>query len=266
MDLENQVETTATGTTDAPAESAAPAITDIDGISEFTFQGEKFTPDQLHKLMNEHKTFASQAEAYNKSKQFEENLDIDLENVLNDPTKYDKFKQTYPKAYHAVLDRFLQNNRPQSAQANNAQPALPKEFMQKFGHMEERLRFHEQRALDAEIANANAKIDTILPTVLKKYPMAIEDQILGRAEAILQSGQKLTDQTWERLARESHTAMQKRADQYYGAKLKEQKEKGQRGADTGPGGGTPGQAPAKPRSFDEAREAMIASLKSQKNG
>lgn len=249
----------------APAPEVVPSLTELDGLSEFTFQGERYTPDQLHKFLTEHKGYAQQAEDYKKEKEYSENLQIDLDNVLADPRLADKFKATYPKKYHGVLDRYLQTNGQTTAQSQTAQPpTLPKEFLSEFGQVKERLKFFEQRAYDAEVASANAKLDAIVPPLMKKFPMAIEDQVYTRAENILQSGQKLTEKTWERLVRESHESAQKRADQFYGEKMKSQLEKGQRGADVGPGGASPGQAPVKPKTFAEAQAAMMEHVRQQK--
>jgi hypothetical protein len=249
-----------------PAPEATPSITELDGLSEFTFQGQKFTPDQLHKIFGEHKTFSEQSSEYKKEKEYSDNLQIDLDNVLADPKLADKFKATYPKKYHAVLDRFLSTGGQSPAQSNPAQPTLPKEFQNEFQNVKERLQMFEQRAFQAEVESANAKIEAIVPKLLEKYPMADDSTVYTRAEQVLQAGQKLTDKTWERLVRENHEQNQKRADRVYGAKMKSQIEKGQRGQDTGPGGATPGQAPKRPRTFDEAREAALESLKSQRNG
>lgn len=251
----------------APAPETTPSLTELDGLSEFTFQGEKYTPDQLHKMFSEHKTYAEQVTEYKKEKEYADNLQIDLDNVLADPRLVDKFKALYPKKYHGVVDKYLQTGGQSPAQSQPAQSTqLPKEFLDKLNKQDERLAFFEQRAFQAEVESANAKIEAIVPKLLEKYPMAIEDQVYSKAEAVLQSGQKLTEKTWERIVRESHEAFQKRADRVYGAKLKSQLDKGQRGQDMGPGGATPGQAPQKPRSFAEAQEAMIASLKGQRIG
>jgi hypothetical protein len=254
----------------APAESAAapdtavadtPSITELDGLSEFSYQGQKYTPDALHKIMNEHKTYSEQVKNFSDDKKYFDNLDSDLEHVLNDPSLAQKFKTVYPPKFHSYVDKILRDKGQAPAPANNAPPALPKEFLNKFGAMEQRLNFFEKRAFDAEVQSANAKLEALMPPLLTKFPLANEDQVYTRAESILNSGQKLTDKTWERLVRESHESQQKRSDQYYSAKAKSQIEKGQRAQDTGPGGGTPGQSPRKPRTFDEAREQMLASLK-----
>ncbi len=262
-DLAPQVPNTAPAAEAAPAPETTP-VTDLDGLSEFTFQGEKYNPERLHQVFGEHKTWSEKIKDYEKESEYSNNLQIDLDNVLNDPRLADKFKATYPKKYHAILDRYLSTNGQAPAPATTAQPTLPKEFLNEFGQVKDRLKFFEQRAYEAEVASANAKLDSVLPPLFKKFEMANEDQVYARAEGILQSGQKLTEKTWERLVRESHEAMQKKADQVYGAKLKSQLEKGQRGADVGAGGATPGQAPVKIRTFDEAREAAIAALTSQR--
>ncbi len=250
----------------APAPEATPSLTELDGLSEFTFQGAKYTPDQLHKMFSEHKSYAEQADVYKKEKEYSDNLQIDLDNVLADPRLADKFKATYPKKYHAILDKYLATGGQAPAPSQPAQNAtLPREFQNEFMNVKERLSQFEQRAFQAEVESANAKIEAIVPKLLEKHPMADETDVYSKAEQVLQSGQKLTEKTWERLVRESHERFTKRADQVYGAKLKAQQEKGLRGQDTGPGGATPGQAP-KARTFDEAREQMLASIRGQKNG
>ena len=267
--LNTAVETGASSNNDAaaPAPEATPSLTELDGLSEFTFQGQKFTPDQLHKIFGEHKSFSEQSSEYKKEKEYSDNLQIDLDNVLSDPRLADKFKATYPKKYHAILDRYLSSNGQSTAQSNTAQNSqMPKEFLNEFGQVKERLQMFEQRAFDAEVASAGAKIDAILPKLLDTYPMADDKSVFAAAERVIQTGQKLTDKTWERLVRENHETNQKRADRVYGAKMKTQLEKGQRGQDIGSGGATPGQAPKRPRTFDEAREAALESLKSQRNG
>ncbi len=259
MDIDQAALTTAVeGAVSAPAPEAAsaPSMTELDGLSEFTFQGEKYTPDQLHKMFTEHKTFGEQAKNYSQYKKFDDNLETDLDSILQDPRLAERFKQVYPQKYHGIVDRLLRDQR-QATNPPTAQPALPKEFMNEFGQVKERLKFFEERAHQAEVTAASAKLDSILPPIFKKYSMAIEDQVYSRAENLLSQGQKLTDATWERLARESHDAAQKRADLFYGDKLKTQLDKGRSGRDVGPGGSTPGQAPNKPKSFAEATEEMM---------
>lgn len=258
MDMMDQVKTPAADTaTQAPETASQPSMTELDGLSEFTFQGEKYTPDQLHKMFTEHKTYGEQAKSFADQEKYDKNLETDLDNVLQDPRLAERFKQVYPQKYHGIVDRLLRDQRQATNPPASAQPALPKEFVNEFGQVKERLSFFEKRAHEAEVQAASAKLDAILPPIFKKYQMAVEDQVYQRAEVLLSQGQKLTEKTWDRLARESHETQQKRADQFYAEKLKEQVDKGQRGRDVGPGGATPGQGPSKPRTFDEAQAAMM---------
>jgi len=86
---------------------------------------------------------------------------------------------------------------------------------------------------------------------------------VGADQYALAKGQKLSDAAWERLVRESHEGISKKADQFYANKMKAQLDKGKQGKDIGAGGVTPGQAPRKPRNFDEAREQMLEHLKAR---
>lgn len=241
-----------------------PQILDLDGVSEFTFQGEKFNPDRFHKIFSEHKSYGEKVKEYEKNSVYEQNLDVDLDNVLQDPRLADKFKTIYPQRYHARLDRELKLRQGQAQDKPAQSASVPKEFMTKLEQMEQRMQFHETRAYEAEVAAASAKLEATLPPLFNKFKLANEDQVYSRAESLIQQGQKLTEKTWERLVRESHDTAKKKSDQEQSATLKIQMEKGQRGADVGPGGATPGSAPRKIRTFDDAREAAIASLTSQR--
>lgn len=243
----------------APSEqSQAQAAIDLDGVSEFTFQGQKLTPDQLLEIMNGYKTLSESQKSYAQEQKFIENLEADLDNVMKDPSLAQKFKEIYPPKFHPLVDKILRSSgQASAAQPNSAQNALPQELQQKFMTLEQRLKFFEDRAYQAEVASAQAQIDKITEPLFKKFPLAIEDQVFARAEAYIEKGHKLTEKVWERLIRESHETIEKRFDQVNGAKLKAQIEKGKRGADVGPGGATPGQAPMKAKTLEEAREQML---------
>lgn len=263
MDVENtQAAPVADTQTVAPEQTVSeqPQVTDLDGLSKWSFQGKEYTPDDWHKIYSGYESLSKESQSWKKEKQFADNLDLDLQNVLERPDLAPRFKAVYPQKYHTLLDKLLEKNGQAPAQNTPAQPSLPKEFLTDFEQMKQRLTWHEEKAYQAEVQAANAKLDSMLPPMFKKFEMANEEQVYARAEALLQKGQQLTEKTWERLVRESHEQTQKRADQVYSAKLKKQTEVGQRSADGGPGGAAPGQAP-KRMSFDDATEAMIAHVK-----
>jgi len=253
--------------TSAPAESAeTPKLTELDGLSEFSFGGKKFTPDKFQEILSQHDSWSGQVKEFGETKKFDENLEVDLDNVLQNPHLAQRFKEIYPKKYHGILDRLLKTGQA-SAQGQQTsqpqQPALPKEFLNEFGQTVNDVRFLKDHIFQAQVETANAKLDAILPPLFKKYPLANEEQVYARAEATLAKDQALSDAAWERLVRESHEGISKKADQFYNQKLKAQLEKGKQGKDVGPGGVTPGQAPKRARNFDDAYEEMIKHIQTR---
>jgi hypothetical protein len=245
---------------EAQAPEAAPAATqaaDLDGFSKFVFQGEEYTPDRLHEIVNGFKKYSETAKQREEREYYESNLRVDLPKLLKDPSLADAFRQSYPKEYHWYLESLPSKAQPDPAQSHAAQPALPPEVLEKIQKMEARLKFHDERTYNAEVKAATAEIDKITKPLYEKYDLADEDAVLAKADALLGQQVKLTPAVWERLIRENHEKMEKRADQRRDARLKSQLEKGRRAADVGPGGATPGQAPQGPRTLEEAREAML---------
>lgn len=265
MEVENTQNPALETAPDTQVESqASPEIVDLDGISRFSVQGQEYTPEQLSKIFNEHKRFSEDQSSYTKNKIYYDNLDIDLMNVRGNPQLAEVFKEKYPKEFHKYLRAVLQEERGEQApQGQKAQAGIPPEFLNEFGQVKRQLQSVLQESHQAKVEANLAKIDALLPPLLTKFPLASEDQVLTRAEAMLNSGVKLTDKTWERLARESHETNEKRWSTAQAAKMKEQTEKGQRARDTAPGGSAPGHAPVKPRTFAEAQEAFMAHAKSQ---
>lgn len=267
MDIENAqtpaVETTADAQVATPAAESAPQVVDLDGVSRFTVQGQEYTPEQLSKIFNEHKRFSEDNSSYTKNKVYHENLDIDLRNVRENPALASVFRERYPKEFHKFLNVVLQEERQQEAQGQKAPASgIPKEFLDDFGNVKRQLQSVLQESHQAKVEASLAKIDAMLPPLLNKFPMAIEDQVLARAEAALQGGVKLTDKSWERMVRESHEANEKRWNTAQSAKLKEQTDKAQRAKDTGPGGSAPGHAPVKPKTFADAEKAFMEHARS----
>ncbi len=247
----NQQETSAPETIES-----APKATELDGLSEFSFGGEKYTPDRFQEILSQYKTYETQAKEYSENKKFEENLETDLDNVLQNPHLAQRFKEIYPKKFHGIVDRMLKTGQAQAQgqQTSQQQQAqLPKELLQTVDDV----KFLKDHIFKTQVEAANAKLDALLPPLFKKFPLANEEQVYAKAEAVFAKNQPMTDAAWERLVRESHEGISKKADQFYSEKLKTQLEKGKQGKDVGPGGVTPGQAPKKAKNFDEAYQEML---------
>lgn len=246
------------------AEQTAAEILDLDGVSQFKFQGETFTPDRLTEVYQGFQKYGETSKYVEQDKNYWDNVQHDIEKVLKNPQRIGEFKQLYPERFHKLLDMAMGSSRQATETPANTQTpnALPKEVLDDIQGMKQKLSAFEQEKYQAQVEAASAKIDSILPKLLTKYELADEDKILFEAEKLLSKGHKLTDATWERLAREDHERTSKKSDKFYQAKLKEQITKGKQGADTGVGGTTPGQAPVRARTFADAETQMVAHLKS----
>ncbi len=254
-------QTTSTENVDAPA--PAPQPTDIDGISEFKFQGQSYTPEGLAKLLNEHRTNSQKLEESAKYRDYAENLEVDLEKVVNDPRLAAEFKKIYPKQYHAVVDRFI-GQRPPASQ-ETAQSTLPKEVQDRIDRLEQKLGEYDQQTHRAQVATSEAYLQKTVDPLFTKYPYAdteaARNAVFIKADQMIQQGYKMNEAAWDRLVKDTHLAIKKQADTLRQRELKEQLEKGKGAQDTGAGGSAPGQAPAKARTFAEATQEALRQIK-----
>lgn len=246
------------GTADQGA-AQAPSITSLDSLSEFEFQGEKYTPERLQEMLQGYQSYGRKVQEYESEAKYIKNLDIDLESVAQNPALASEFKRIYPQRFHALVDRLLGKSQGEQ----QTQGAIPKEFLNEFGQLKSGYQSMREQLHQMAVESANAKLEATLPKLWEKFPLAVEDAVLARAEGFLANGGKLTEQVWERLAKESHEAVRKKADSHYKKELQTQIHKGKEGGDIGPGGAAPGKAPPRTKTFDEAREQMIAHLKAQ---
>ena len=234
--------------------TAAPSITNLDSLSEFEFQGEKFTPERLQEIYKGYQTLSEQQKSAKSEDRYWSNLEADIDNVLQNPNLVEQFKRVYPQKFHTILNKLMSGKGEESQS-----PSLPKDVLARLSKIDQVEAQLHQHAVDA----ANAKIDAILPKLFTTYPLAVEDQVLARAEAFINKGRKLTDAMWERLAKESHEAVKKRSDAFYKKELDAQTNKGLQAQDIGTGGAAPGKAPPKIKTFDQARDGMLAAMKAQ---
>lgn len=237
----------------------ASSVVSLDSLKEFQWQGEKLTPERFQEIYNGYNTLSQERQNVEKYRDYVNNYEIDIQNVLEGRASADAFKQIYPREFHAKLEKAL--GKTQSDLSTKT--GIPKEFLNEFGQLKTGYEDLKARLHQMAVESANAKLEATLPRLWEKYPLAVEDAVLARAEGFLQSGGKLTDQVWDRLAKESHEAVSKKADVHYKKQLQTQVNKGMEARDIGPGGATPGKAPPKIKNFDDAREQMIAHLKSQ---
>lgn len=257
-----------TESTDGQTQEAAAQITDLDGLSSFTFQGKTYTPDQLNEVFQGHSKYGETSKYVNEDKNYWDNVFVDIDKVVSNPSLIDQFKKTYPERFHSILDRQLKVAQGQSSPNQNQsnpqgqnQGQDVKSLVEQL--LSERLKPIEQESYQAKVKAATAEIDATLPPLLNKYKLADEDKVLFRVEQLIQKGVKMTPGVWERVVREDHEQYQKRSDSFYKDQLKAQTDKAKQGQDTGSGGSVPGQSPNKPKTFADAEKAMIAHLRAK---
>lgn len=241
----------------APQEAQAPSVTDLDGLSEFRFQGKSYTPEKLASLFSEREKYAKDAEHANYAK----NLQIDLDYLLQEPSAIEKFKEIYPREYHALAEKYAKLSRPDaSTQESTPSTSLPKELVDKISGLESKVSRYERMAHEAEVAKQEAYLSKVVDPLFDKYGFASSDAVYAKAEALIAQGYQMSDSAWERLIKENHSANEKRFEARHQAKVKEQIEKGNQARDTGAGGNAPGHSQSAPKTWADARAQVYANL------
>ena len=82
-DVQNSAATEPAATIDANAAPPAPQSADLDSLSEFSFQGQKYTPTQLAKVLGDYQRMSQTMPEVEKYREYAENFEIDLEKVLS---------------------------------------------------------------------------------------------------------------------------------------------------------------------------------------
>jgi hypothetical protein len=254
--MNEQTDTTAVEQTEQAApEAAAPSVTDLDGLSEFRFQGKSYTPEKLAKYFKETESLQSTA----KYKEFADNLQVDLDFLLQDPSAIERFKQIYPREFHGLAEKYAKLSRPDASQPQSTPGnALPKEFLEKVNGLESKVQRYERMAHEAEVAKHEAYLQKTVDPLFQKYDFASSDAVYAKAESMIAQGYQMTDAAWERLIKENHSANEKRFEARHNAKVKEQIEKGNQAKDTGAGGSAPGHSQGAPATWEQARAHAYA--------
>jgi len=234
-------------TTETPEQ---PSIYDLDSAEKFKWQGREWTTKELQSAYMAHSDYTRKTQALAEERRFYDNLSVDLEAVKHNPNLLSEFKRVYPEKFHSYLN-YVQQKQPEG-QVQSQQSSIDPQFKERFERLERQLHEKEVSAIEAEL-------DVKFKQYSEKYPMADEEAVVARAQALLARGDKLTDETWDNLWKSVHDRYQKLADDYYGKKIKEQKSASHKAKDVGSGGGTVGHAPFKPKNLKEATDALLAS-------
>lgn len=235
--------------------SEQPSIVELDSLEKFKWKGREITPKDLESFAMMQSDYTKKTQAIAEERKYYENLEYDLEAVKRNPSLAEKFKSVYPEKYHKFLG-YVSPQQPQqsyqSTQTSQAQGMDP-EFMERFNRIEQELN-------ERKVAAVQAELDAKFEQLSKKYPFADEEAVIARAQALLDRGEKLTDQVWDKLWKGVNERYEKLAEARYQERLNKTKQAHASGKDSGAGGGTPGQAPRQPRTIKEASQFAMQEL------
>lgn len=247
---ESAVDATVNPQTPAPQNNqpTTQELIDLASVQKFKIDGKEMTFDQLKKQMMMHSDYTKKTQSVAEVQKYWKNLDIDLENVKSNPSLAAQFMQVYPKEFHKFLKTAGIREEVQEAK-QSGDPVL----LEKVERLEKYLHNNEVKAKEAEL-------DSIFAKHLTKYPEAIEDVVMAKAQVLLDQGAEPTQEFWEKLFKSNHDAMLKRMTERQQKVVSTQREANNKGRSTGKGGGTPGQAPVKTKMRDVA-DVMIGDLR-----
>lgn len=226
----------------------AQEIFDLETVEKFKFGGKEWTQKELTSSVMMNADYTRKTQELSKERKYYDNLDADLKTLQGNPALIDQFKQIYPEKFHRYLDFIQVANRENKSRQ---QAGMDPQFMSRLEQVESRFREQEINAIEAQL-------DAKFTVLSKKYPFADEEAVIARAERLLESkpkGEKaLSDSELEQLWKQVDSRGQELAKKHWGQRAQQQKEMNARGKDVAAGGGTPGQAPRRPRTIREASD------------
>lgn len=223
----------------------------LDKLEKFKFDGKEYTPEQIRNQMLMHSDYTKKTQAIAQEKKYLENLRYDVEAVKKNPALASEFRKLYPEQYHEILDILGLSGVSKQTQEDSSQnqASVDPQLMSKL----ERLESYVQ---EQETSKAEAILETTFAKMSAKYPDAIEDVVISRAQALMDQGVRGEEIPWEKLWKHEHDRVNKILEERQGRKLQTQRDANLKAKAPAQGGGIPGQAPAKPKLKDVADLAI----------
>lgn len=244
-------------------------VLELSKADKFLWEGKEMTPEELRQSMLRQKDYTKKTQAHAEERRkfeeekrsyslqreqeetFQNNYEIDIQNVLRDPSLVEKFKEIYPPKYHAALEKSMNSffGDPNSPKRNESL------LEQRLRSVESRFQAREKEiaksAYEQEVSKNSEILESNISRFSQKYPLADEDSVLARAEYMateLKKDANFTNnfsQLMEKLYKENHSFHENRYKTMYAEKVSKQKQANSRGRDVGRGGATPGGTPEK---------------------
>lgn len=243
-----------------PEGKTAEEILNLDGTLKFKFGNREWTPDSLKKAIMFQSDYTKKTQELSETRKYYDNLEYDLDAVRKNPQLADAFLKTYPKQFHKFLNLVGGSDQAASLQTQNrdTQAPIPPELMDRFLRVESYVK-------ETEVKAAEADLDAKFSTLSKKYPEAIEDVVLARAQALLDKGDTptITVEMWDKLWKQSHEETIKRFEAKQKETLNKQRTANQSYKGPSSGGGVPTGAP-KRETMSQATDRAIRELQGRK--
>lgn len=221
-------------------------------MPKFRFEGREWTPKDFKGAYMMQADYTRKTQALAEERKFYDNLSVDLAAIKKNPALAAEFRKIYPSKFHGYLEHVTPAQAAASAQQKQYAEIDPA-ISARFNQVEE---FMKQQQVTA----INAELDARFKVLAEKFPYADEEAAIARAQAAHAKGIPLNDKNWELIWKAVNDKNVELFKKYGSAAVNKQKNANQRGKDTAPGGGIPGQAPRQPRTIKEASKFALEEI------
>lgn len=259
------VSTTKTPGTEAP-DQAPKALTDLEKLERFRFEGREWTPKDLKRAYLRQEDYSRKTAELAETRKYSDNFASDLRTVIRNPARIEEFKRLYPKEFVARAEEILDSVRGGKSPESNAPTTTDPNsaFTTRIEALERQLAEQGEQRQAQEIEQIQSWLDNQFESNSKKYPFADSELVNSRAEAAARQGTKITAEYIETLFKAHNAQVKSKWDEHYKGTVQKQLSAGKEARDVGTGGGVPTEGPKKYRTMKEATAALLADLNSQK--
>lgn len=227
-------------------------ILELDKIEKFKFEGKEYTQKELKAAYMRQEDYTRKTQELAQERKYIDNLQADLSSIRANPALVDKFKEIYPEKFHGYVDMILAKDeqaKEAGKQPTDTNQVVNPEIEARINRIEQSFFAKEVEAIEATLSSYDSKFSA-------KYPMANVNDVYAKASLLNQKGEKLSEESWDKLWKSSHDSDKARFETFYKNQIKEQKQAASKAKDTQTGGGIPGQAPQNLKLKDVRNQMM----------
>jgi hypothetical protein len=240
-----------------------PSLYDLDSYKgKIKFKGREFDVSELEKSFLRQRDYTKKTQEIAQERKYIDNLQYDLKAVRGNPNLVDEFKKIYPEKFHAYVDLILEREekKAETAQEETKPSPIPDELLKKLETVTKKVEQFESEKNERMIVAYEKQIDAIFEQAKAKYKFYDEDKAITRAQLLSSQGVKLDAKAWDKIFKTIDSEYEERLKSYKDTTFKNQASANTQGKEPRAGGGTPSQAPVKPKSMREAHEMFERAL------